>query len=177
MKKIYSFAIAAATVCFMASCGGNKSGNAAEGQEAEAAQTEVEGAEQPLADELLKEPKTFEAAAFTMTAPAGWLVEGNDEESVDLCVPCETGDCKDVNVSSSSMSVDEAIETNSYDSFVEQEALKINDVDVRVVKKEENHMTIYRWVLSDGGNLAAYCQNCDINDADVKAILESIVLK
>lgn len=176
MKKIYSFAIAAATVCFMASCGGNKSGNAAESQEAEAAQTEVEGAEQPLADELLKEPKAFEAAAFTMTVPAGWLVEGNDEESVDLCVPCETGDCKSVRAWVSSSSLDESIETGSYDGFVEQEPVQINGVDYRVVKKDENKMTIYRTAVGEG-NLGVFCQYCDINDADVKAILESIVLK
>ena len=81
MKKIYAFAVAAATVCMMASCGGNKGGNA-EAQGTEAQEEVVEGAETPLADELLTEPKTFDAAAFSITAPAGWLVEGNDGRPV-----------------------------------------------------------------------------------------------
>ncbi len=175
MKKIYAFAVAAATVCMMASCGGNKGGNA-EAQGTEAQEEVVEGAEAPLADELLTEPKTFEAAAFSITAPAGWLVEGNDEESVDLCVPCETGDCKDVRAWVSSSSLDEAIESGSYDGFVEQEPVQFNGVDYRVVKKDENHMTIYRTAVGEG-NLGIFCQNCDASDADVKAILESIALK
>jgi hypothetical protein len=177
MKKFYVFAVAAATVCMMASCGGNKSEKAAEAQEAESTEEEVvEGTESPLADELLKEPKTFEATAFTLTAPAGWLVEGNDEESVDLCVPCQTGECKDVRAWVSSSSLDESIESGSYDGFVEQEPVQINGVDYRVVKKDENKMTIYRTAVGEG-NLGIFCQYCDINDADVKAILESIVLK
>ena len=92
-------------------------------------------------------------------------------------LPCETGDCKSVNAMvSSSFTIDESIESASYDGFEEQEPVTINDVEYRVMKKEENHMTIYRTALAEG-NLGIYCQNADIEDEEVKAILESIVLK
>jgi len=174
MKKLYVFAVSAA-VCAMASCGGKSGAQATDAQAVE--DQEQVNEETDVDDDNLTEATTFEADAFSITIPAGWWVSNHDETDVNAMLPCETGNCKNVHAMvSKSFTIDESIESSTFDGFVEQEPVTINGVEYRVVKKDENHMTIYRTPLAEG-NLGVYCQNVDIEDEEVKAILESIVLK
>lgn len=177
MKKIYSYAMAAAVVCMMASCGSKGGEKAADTQETEAPAEEME-VTASYDDDVLTEATTFDAESFSITAPAGWWVSEHSETMVDMMLPCETGDCKSVNtMASNSLSIDESIEMATYDGFVELEPVTINGIEYRVSKKDDSHPIIYRTPLANGGNLGIYVSNSDINDEVVKGILESIVLK
>ena len=174
MKKIYRFAIAAAAVCVMVSCGNKGSEKAADAQEAEAQeQIEEEAAPDP---DVLTEAKTLEGKAFSITAPAGWWVSTETDEDISFMLPCETGNCKNISAMISGSSVEDANETSSYEGFVEQDKVTLNGVEYSVITKEENHMTIYRTPVGEG-HLGIYVQNVEDGDEEVQAVLESITLK
>jgi len=175
MKKIYRFAMAAAAVCVMASCGGNKGGEkAADAQQAEATTEQVSTESDPNSN-VLAEAKTLEASAFSLTAPAGWWINSQDETSIDLSTKGTEND-KTFNTLATSTGIEETVESRVAEGYVEQDKANIAGVEYRVFKNENTNMKSLCTPLAEG-TLNIFIQYAADDDADVKAILESIKLK
>ncbi|MCR4602635.1 MAG: hypothetical protein K5683_03745 [Prevotella sp.] len=174
MKKIYRFAMTAAAVCLLASCGNKGGEKAADAQQAETATEQVSTETEP-SSEVLAEAKTLEADAFSLTAPAGWWVSSQDETSIDLSTKGTDND-KTFNTLATSSSVDETADSRIAEGYVELDKVTAGGIEYRAFKNENTQMKSFCTALKDGC-LNVFVQYAADDDADVKAILESIKLK
>ena len=203
MKKPFLSSFFTMTIAFCAmvmfSCGDKKTETpATEGQDAKGTTEQVEQQEEQATEsqtatdsglELLAEDKTFDMESFSVTIPKGWKQPSEGHDRVSSILPAEDYKntfkyLKSFTITCLKTAVDKKIEqdkkTLGANSPVTEGAdLTVNGATWKVLKKEQADGQPTFIYTSAGENKCIYAsiENVGTDDAEIKAIIESVKIK
>lgn len=197
-KSFFTMAIAFSAVV-MLSCGNKKTETpATEGEDAKATTEQVEQTEEKATEDqaatnsgpdLLTEDKTIDMESFSVTIPKGWKQPTEGNNRVSSILPAEDYEntfksLKSFTITGLKTAVDKKIEqdkkTLGANSPVTEGAdLTVNGITWKVLKKEQADGQPTYIYTSAGENKCVYAsiENVGTDDAEIKAIIESVKIK
>lgn len=168
MKKIFSFAIVAAAVSMMVSCG-NKTNNTTEGPDSVATEPEPE---------VVAEPEVHDrwGADYQVTLPAGWTA---DEYAAEMIVKNEAKDLKLQFREYPTGNFDKCVaNSGGTEENRGEDVVADNEVAWQVYKaNRDEYNTCYLAKMPNDEVIVVWATPDDPANADVHEIIKSVALK